>query len=82
VGRLRDAASHQQQPASGTTLSSFVFEQTEHVYTFLARVRKHGKAETKDHLPAVFKRCLLSYDAFLVFLKEDSKTSPHTIFAQ
>ncbi|KAB5513581.1 hypothetical protein GE09DRAFT_980532 [Coniochaeta sp. 2T2.1] len=62
------------------TLSNFVFELTEYIYTFLSRTRQRGKTETKEHLPAVFQKCLLSYDAVIAFLKGEIDTSPSTVF--
>lgn len=82
VGQLRDNGSQQPHLPASQMLSNFVFEQTEYVHTFLARTRKLGKTETKEQLPPVVEKCLLSYDAIMVFLKREIETSPSIIFAQ
>ncbi|KAB5581223.1 hypothetical protein GE09DRAFT_465569 [Coniochaeta sp. 2T2.1] len=80
MGQLRESGSQQPHMPASQTLSNFVFDQTEYVHSFLALTRKKGKNATKEQLPFVFDRCLLSYDTVMVFLKGEIKTSPDIIF--
>jgi hypothetical protein len=82
VGQLRDHGSRPGLLTPSQTLNNFVLILTEYVYTFLARTRQRGKMEMKEHLPAVFQKCLLSYDAVIAFLKGEINTLPSTIFVQ
>jgi hypothetical protein len=83
VVRIRDNATYPSESATvGQTLNNFIFKQSEYAYAFLSASHKLGKSTTKDELPETFRKCLVSYDAVIVFLKKESVTSPHTVFAQ
>lgn len=63
-------------------LSSFIFEQTEYVYSFLSRIGEPGGEGAFDQLPTVYQRCLESYETITNFLKTQGDSSPCTLFAQ
>lgn len=77
-GKLRGAS----EPTAVDTLSGFIFDETEFVYSFLTRIAEPGGEGAFDQLPTVYQRCLESYETITDFLKTQGDSSPCTLFAQ
>ncbi|OIW30459.1 hypothetical protein CONLIGDRAFT_279533 [Coniochaeta ligniaria NRRL 30616] len=78
---LRSKLYRDPKPKAADMLSSFIFDQTEYVYSFLSQVGRSGNPKMTEPLPVVYKTCLQSYETITDFLKEQGDSSPCTLFA-